>query len=340
MGLSLVSNPPYNLKWCIPPFAQIQSRFIESEVPPDSNANYAFVLSGIELATDKAAFILPCNILSTTNKKEYEIRKYLVEKNLIESVILCPDDMFEKTSISTCILVINKQKETTDMVFIDMRNIYDIECREQNGQYGGKSHTNRTYKKDIKIFNDEHIKKAIDCINKRTTIPEFSITVALRTVSENEYNLSPGRYIEFINEEVVHRDYSEIVSDINRIINEKNACKLTINETLAKILGFDIELYKNKQDIEINAMLKNIGIQPIIKENYFITTKKKNEIKFENASKEILSSILVMILSNWKQHIYYLNNEENRYLMELRDAMLPDLMSGKIDLEEGDEKND
>ena len=47
-----------------------------------------------------------------------------------------------------------------------------------------------------------------------------------------------------------------------------------------------------------------------------------------------------MILSNWKQHIYYLNNEENRYLMELRDAMLPDLMSGKIDLEEGDEKND
>ena len=34
----------------------------------------------------------------------------------------------------------------------------------------------------------------------------------------------------------------------------------------------------------------------------------------------------------WKQHIYYLNIEENRYLVELRDALLPELMSGKIDL--------
>ena len=37
-------------------------------------------------------------------------------------------------------------------------------------------------------------------------------------------------------------------------------------------------------------------------------------------------------LQMWKQHIMYLNNEENRYLVELRDALLPDLMSGKIDL--------
>ena len=40
----------------------------------------------------------------------------------------------------------------------------------------------------------------------------------------------------------------------------------------------------------------------------------------------------------WKQHIMYLNNEENRYLIELRDALLPDLMSGKIDLEIEEEK--
>ena len=38
------------------------------------------------------------------------------------------------------------------------------------------------------------------------------------------------------------------------------------------------------------------------------------------------------ILQMWKQHIMYLNNEENRYLIELRDALLPDLMSGKINL--------
>lgn len=34
-----------------------------------------------------------------------------------------------------------------------------------------------------------------------------------------------------------------------------------------------------------------------------------------------------------EQHIFYLNEEENRYLAELRDALLPELMSGKIDVE-------
>ena len=63
-----------------------------------------------------------------------------------------------------------------------------------------------------------------------------------------------------------------------------------------------------------------------------MTSKKKNEIRFENNSKDILSSILVLILNSWKQHVFYLNQEENRYLAELRDALLPELMSGKIEV--------
>ena len=42
----------------------------------------------------------------------------------------------------------------------------------------------------------------------------------------------------------------------------------------------------------------------------------------------------MLIFNMWKQHIYYLNIEENRYLVELRDALLPELMSGKIDVSE------
>ncbi len=42
----------------------------------------------------------------------------------------------------------------------------------------------------------------------------------------------------------------------------------------------------------------------------------------------------MMIFNTWKQHIYYLNFEENRYLAELRDALLPELMSGKIDVKQ------
>lgn len=124
------------------------------------------------------------------------------------------------------------------------------------------------------------------------------------------------------------------MADINRITKEKNACKLTLNETIAKGMGFDLELYKqDQQELGLNELLEQLGAEKLEKQDYFSTSKKKNEIKFENNSKEQLSSILVMILQNWKQHIYYLNQEENRYLAELRDALLPDLFSGNIQIQ-------
>lgn len=43
---ALISNPPFNLKWESPPFAQIQPRFAEFDVPPDSNANFCICFVG------------------------------------------------------------------------------------------------------------------------------------------------------------------------------------------------------------------------------------------------------------------------------------------------------
>lgn len=331
---SCISNPPYNMKWKLPPFAQLQPRFNACELPPESNANYAFILTALERSKGKAAMILPCGVLSTDNAQEKAIRRYLIEQNLIGAVIACPDKMFESTSIPTCIIVFNQKKATTHISFVDMRQTYETEQRKQNGQYGGASHENRTYKKEVKVFSDEQMQKAIDSINNQSAIPEFSNSVSVQTIAENDFILVPGRYIEFQEQEYKHREYAEIVQDINRITAEKNACKLTINESLAKTLGFNVDLYKQdqQQDSGLNDLLKQLGAEPLAKQNYFTASKNKNEIKFENNSKDILSSILVMILNTWKQHIYYLNNEENRYLAELRDALLPDLMSGKIDV--------
>lgn len=149
---SCISNPPYNMKWKIPPFAQLQPRFNDCELPPENNANYAFILTALDNCNEKVSMILPCGILSSEVASEKRIRQYLVEKNLIESVILCPDKMFEATSIPTCLLTLNKKKETTHITFLDMRKHCDVEQREQNGQFGGASHENRTYKKLLMCF--------------------------------------------------------------------------------------------------------------------------------------------------------------------------------------------
>ena len=94
---------------------------------------------------------------------------------------------------------------------------------------------------------------------------------------------------------------------------------------------------KDSQQIntEMNKTLKSIKLE-IEKENYITLSKNKNEIRFENNSKEQVSEILMLIMNNWKMMMYHLNNEENRYLVELRDKLLPDLMSGKINLDGGE----
>lgn len=336
MGTTLISNPPYNMKWNLPPFAQLQPRFNDCELPPESNANYAFILTALSMIDDKAVFLLPCGVLESKVKQEAEIRKYLVEKNLIEAVITCPNNMFESTGIATCIMVFNKHKNTTNIELIDMRNTCSKETREQRGQYGSKSHTNRVYKKSINIFTDEQMERAVNAIERKTTEKEFSVCVSLEKIKERNYKLLPSAYFEIdLNDVQPHREYEDIIDDLNRVIKEKNGLKLTMNESLAKSIGlYDIFLmFKQSEEINstMNDMLSFTG-KKIEKENFIVMSKNAGVLKFENGSKDNVSTILMSILQMWKQHIMYLNNEENRYLIELRDALLPDLMSGKIDL--------
>lgn len=330
---ALISNPPYNMGWKVPPFAQIQPRFADCYIiPPESNANYAFVLTGLE-KHDRCVFLLPASVLSSQVKAEKAIRKWLIEKNMIEAVVLCPDNMFVSTGIGTCILVLDKNKKTATTEMVDLRERYKEEVREQNGQYGSASHTNRTYKKSFKVITEETMEQTIEAIQKRKNVPGFCKAVTIESMKEDRYTLIASHYIDMEEIQEKHRDYADIVNDINKIIREKNACKLTLNGSLAKGIGFDVDLLKHdEQDTGLNELLIKLGAKKLERQDYFTVSKKKNEIKFENNSKEQLSSILVMILHNWKQHIYYLNQEENRYLAELRDALLPELMSGKIEI--------
>lgn len=333
--MTVISNPPYNLRWNAYDAEHIDPRFREFVIPPESNANYAFILTALD-AADRSVLILPCGILTATTNEELAIRQALVERHYIDAVISCPERMFESTSIAVVILVLDKNKTDETVEFVDLRKKAHTEIREQNGQHGGSSHTSRVYKKEVNVFGNEVMADVLMRIRDRDSIAGYCAPASITDIRAQQYKLSPNLYIEPEEETVRHRDYKDIVTDINRVITDKNRCRLTINESLARKIGFDVELLENGKTSmnEANKLLKGIGVDEIIKDDYFHTSKVKNEIRFENAVKEGLSSVLMMTLNMWKQHVYYLNNEENRYLAELRDAMLPDLMSGKIELED------
>ena len=152
-----------------------------------------------------------------------------------------------------------------------------------------------------------------------------------------DYNWNPGWYIEIKVEETITRSYEDILKDLERILKQKNQNKLTINEVWAKELGF-LKIYEEATEgdnliEEISNTLNttlNLGIK--LPKQDFITLTKYKELKWENKDKEELSSAITIALQTWKTMLHYFNKEENRYLKELRDKLLPDLMSGNLEL--------
>lgn len=324
-----ISNPPYNIKWQPPMLIESDNRF--PIIPPSSNANYAFALHCLSKAK-KAILILPNGVMSQENERE--IRQYLVENDLIETVISLPDKMFEVTTIGTCVIVLNRNKtHKRQVMFIDSRQNYVTEEREQNGQFGGASHTNRTYKKEYKVLSDKNINKIIKAIEEHVSTTEFSAAKTTTEIAKNDYLLMPSRYIEFAEKETKHRDYQDIADNLNFITRILNSCKLTINESLAKDLGLEVEAHKanikNSQTEKRN--MKAIGIE-IIADDYISFSKNKNEFVFKCNDKEAVPILLRQFYVYWNQQMHLLTEMQNSYLIELRDALLPDLLSGKIDV--------
>lgn len=303
-----ISNPPYNLRW--KPTGEYNV--------PESNANYVFVNKLLDC--NKAAFILPNGSLTSTVEKE--CRKNLIDGKKIIKIITMPDRMFESTSIPVFVMLTGNCEYIT---MIDHRSRYDIEEREQ----AGESHTrNRIYKKEFKILTDEHIKKIV-----RTT--ETEVNYSKKIQETQDYNLMPARYIETEIHESESRPVEDIVTDLNRIIRERNVLKITINEKWAKELKIfelsDLKNQSNEINRNINMFLENkFGLK--LDNADYITLTKSKELKIENKDKELMSCIMTLMMPVWTQHIFYLNTEENRLLAELRDKLLPLLMSGQINI--------
>lgn len=321
----IVSNPPYNIRWDAPTPLLADERFLNKPIPPSSNANFAFVLTALNRMKPggRCAFILPCGILDSD--PERKVREWLVDFGMVERVILLPGKMFESTSIPTCVMVFSHGNQKIN--FFDCRKKAVQKQREQNGQFGGASHENRTYHKTVNILPDDLI--TCLCMTCKD-VPEFSKEISNGEIARNDYNLVCSRYISFQERESEHRPFADIMADINRISRERSIIKITCNETFAKQIGiYEVaQLEDGKSDADLNKTFELLGGH--YESRRYLTLTKSKEFKVENQDKEIWSSLINFFLPMWKQHIFYLNQEENRLLAELREAMLPELMSGEL----------
>lgn len=127
----IVANPPFSVKWH-PERLVNDVRFIDCPVlPPPSKADWAFMLHILYHLSEKGvAAVLEFPGILYRGQREGKVRKWFVENNYIDRIVNVPGNTFEDTSISTCIVVLKKNRKTTDITFEDSDKARTVTRRE------------------------------------------------------------------------------------------------------------------------------------------------------------------------------------------------------------------
>lgn len=134
----IVANPPFSIKWD-PDSLVGDERFTCAPcMPPKGKADYAFLLHILYyLSDDGVAVCLNFPGILYRGQREGKLREWLIRNNFIDKVIHIPGGHFDDTAISTCILVLKKNRTGTDVVFIDtekqLEHVASFDEIEKNG---------------------------------------------------------------------------------------------------------------------------------------------------------------------------------------------------------------
>lgn len=119
----IMANPPFSITWNPPilgdMFNDERWRDIPA-MPPKNKADYAFLIHILHyLSDDGVALTLNFPGILYRGKSEYELRKYIINKNFIEKIVRIPSKTFIDTPIETVLIIFKKNKKNTDIEFID-----------------------------------------------------------------------------------------------------------------------------------------------------------------------------------------------------------------------------
>jgi type I restriction enzyme M protein len=193
----ILANPPFNISdWGGNQLSDdVRWRY---GTPPTGNANYAWLQHMVyHLSPNGSAGIVLANgSLSSNTSNEGEIRKNLLEADLVDAIVSLPDKLFYSTGIPVSLWILNRNKENNvefrnrknEVLFIDARNMGEmIDRRHRELSSVGKDN-------DVdKISNIYHEWRNKD--GKYEDIQGLCKSATLEEVSEQDYILTPGRYV-------------------------------------------------------------------------------------------------------------------------------------------------
>ncbi|EGC3017859.1 type I restriction-modification system subunit M [Listeria monocytogenes] len=219
---AVVMNPPYSLaNWNKSNLKVSDPRFeIAGVLPPDSKGDFAFLLHGLYHLgqTGTMAIVLPHGVLFRGGT-EGEIRKRLLNKNYIDTIIGLPGNLFTNTGIPVCVLILKKNRAISDPVLVIDASRNFIKVGKQNE------------------LQEKDIARIVDTYVERAEKAGYSHLATREEIIENEYNMNIPRYVESIDEEIPHDVDAHLYGGIPQAnIEELKTLQTTVKNVLDNAL--------------------------------------------------------------------------------------------------------
>jgi type I restriction enzyme M protein len=241
----VMANPPFNIKdwWNAKLEEDVRWKY---GTPPQGNANYGWIQHMLHHLNDNGSMglLLANGSMSSNTNNEGEIRKALIEADLVECMVALPGQLFTNTQIPACIWFLTKNKKggTTpaqkgkrdrrgETLFIDARNL--------------------GYMKDrvLRDFTNEDIAKIADIFHAWQSGEDyedekgFCFSAKLEDMQKHDYVLTPGRYVGAADAEEDSEPFPEkmqrLTAQLKSQFEESDRLEKAIKENLAG-LGYDI----------------------------------------------------------------------------------------------------
>lgn len=231
----IIANPPFNISDWGGEKLREDVRW-QYGTPPVGNANYAWIQHMVsKLApSGTAGFVLANGSMSTSTVAELEIRKNLIEEDLVECIVTLPGQLFYSTQIPVCIWFLTRNKAKNgkkerreEILFIDARKIGSMATRT------------------LKEFSLEDINQIADVyhawrgtnVQAYENVAGFCKVAKLEEVRAHEYILTPGRYVGIEAVEEDSQPFEEKMDRLTSELAEQFIKSKKLEDQIRKVLG-------------------------------------------------------------------------------------------------------
>jgi len=235
----VLANPPFNESDWNGELLKGDKRWVYGR-PPKGNANFAWVQHFIShlAPTGTAGFVLANGSMSSSQSGEGEIRKNIVEADLVDCMIAMPGQLFYSTQIPVCLWFLSRDKHNNrfrdrrgEVLFIDARQI---------GEMADRTHRELSAEDIATIANTYHLwRRDPDVDGEYENVAGFCKSATIEEIREHGHVLTPGRYV----------GAAEAEEDAEPFDEKMKRLTAELAEQMVKGQRLDDEIRKNLESI-------------------------------------------------------------------------------------------